>query len=178
MNQKWESMCQIPQFFFNLLPLTDAVTAAQKTITQSVRTWLYNVNIQPRTKSCLNKHSWGLENLRITARISYRKIKLSGLHSFYLCLRKCSSPLLPMSFSFCHRIYRLVITPAEVPIQTSFVTHFNWGFNVRSENCFQAQLSIGELCAPPILSLLFASESISFTSHSWEFNRKLKWIPF
>lgn len=139
---------------------------------------LYSVNMLPRTIFCLNKHSCRPENSRITARISRRKIKLSGLHSCYLCLGKCSTPLLPMSFSFCHQIYRLVITPAEVPIQTSFVTHFNWGFNVRSENCFQAQLSIGELCAPPILSPLFASESISFRSHSWEFNRKLKWIPF
>lgn len=117
-----------------------------------------NISCQ-KWKSHLNKsHPVGSEGSRPTAQFPYRIINLSKPNPCYLRSPKMfhlftSNELFPLSPK-----YHLVIKPAEVLKQTSSVTHFNWGFSVRLENCFQAQVSMRQLCAPAVPSPLLATE--------------------
>lgn len=91
--------------------------------------WAYCIK-----KSCLTKPSCETEDSGGTAQFSCRKNKACRDSCCYLRLRKNVPPLyFQWAFPSFSQYIALVITPAEVPIQTSFVTYFNWGFNVRME---------------------------------------------
>lgn len=125
---------------------------------------VYTYSTRPsNTKSCLNKPSCGSEDSGLTAQFSIqKKIELSGLHPCYLCLRKCSTSLLPMSFSFCHQNTALSLSQLKSQFKLVLWHTLIEDSMLGRKNCFQAQLSIDRLCAPPILSPLFATEFIFY----------------
>lgn len=135
---------------------------------------LYSVHtlIHPsNTKSCLNKPSCRSEESGLTVQFSSRKIKRSGLHPCYLYLRKCSTSFTSNELFLLSPKYSLVIKPAEVPIQTSFVTHFNWGFNVRSEKLLSSTAFHRPIMCSTNSKLSVCHRIHFLLSNSWEFNR-------
>lgn len=138
--------------------------------------WAYCIK-----KSCLTEPSCETEDSGGTAQFSCRKNKArrdspllpapqkKTFHPFTSNeLSLLSANISPLSLRQLKFQFKLVLWHTLIEDSMS-----GW-----KKTRFQARLSMGELCAPPILSPLPESESISFRSHSWEFNRKLKWIPF
>lgn len=99
------------------------------------RKWSIHLGVeaQQKLKSCLNKPPYRSESAGLTAQFQSRESKAFRVSSLLPVPWKMfhlftSNKLFPLSPK-----HHLVIKPAEVPIQTSSVTHFNWRFNVRSE---------------------------------------------
>lgn len=123
-------------------------------------------------KSCLNKPPYRSESAGLTAQFQSRESKAFRVSSLLPVPWKMfhlftSNKLFPLSPK-----HHLVIKPAEVPIQTSSVTHFNWGFNVRSEKLLSSTAFY-----TPIMCSTNSKPSVChrihffLLSHSWEFNR-------